>query len=367
MLLNTPYYREMPSSNLFGYEGRGDSNYKPYNVFCLESRLSPIISKLLGNNINLIFKSVKENNRMALKIELVEVADATHIGEAILNHTVVLNDKLQDEVDRIVTENMKYCLISRDNLYQIADKKYPKGWFNSVVGYIPLPSEYNPFIRPEGIYLIFNPDSDYKKEYNRLVGNVLDTIKTYYKDGTVYGADSISVPWKLERLDVNTVTPRLFRAMWKDRRFAPDLVGFLMDKINGNPYIQIKIPDNLTRRHEISKVLNKGGIPAIFIGDRVKVPADDLDEAQYIASLVENAQAKASGKTATYPVNSSDQLQDYIAAAQVLLPDGDVTGYQVANPEKPYMFSCKIGLDMSIRSFVRALRDMVGDRQSLKK
>ena len=371
MLLSTPYYRTLTSNNLFGYEDRGEFTYTPYNVFCLETRLSPFVYELLGEDINLIFKTINENNRMALKVEIVKMVDTIRVGEPVpdpeLEISPELKHKIQNKVDEIVTDKINYCLISLNNLYKITEHKYPKGWFRSVAGYIPLPDEYNPFFRPEGIYLIFNPKSDYKTEYNRLVTVMVDTIENYWRDGVVYGADSISVPWKLERLDLTTITPRLFQAMWKDSRFAPDLVGFLLDKISGNPYIQVKVSDNLTRRHEVAKVLNKAGIPSIFIGNKVSVPADDLDEAQYICSLIKEAESKASGKTATYAVNSSDQLQDYVAAAQVLLNKPDVAGYQVSDPEKPFMFSCKVGLDVSIRSFINALRDMVGERQSLKK
>jgi len=370
-MLSTPYYRTLTSNNLFDYDDRGEFTYSPYNIFCLETRLSPFFYQLLGNNINIVFKTVNENNRMALKVGIEKITDVTHIGEPVADLDLEISEadqiKLQEKVDQIVTKDIKYCLISLDSLYKIAERRYPKGWFRSVAGYIPLPDEYNPFFRPEGIYLIFNPDSDYKTEYNRLVSVMVNTLEQYWEDGVVYGAESISVPWKLERLDLTTITPRLYRSMWKDGRFATDLVPFLLDKIGGNPYVQIRVSDNLTRRHEIAKVLNKAGIPSIFIGGKVSVLADDLDEAQYISSLITEAESRAVGKTATYVVNSSDQLQDYVAASQVLLKDGDVTGYQISDPEKPFMFSCKVGLDISISSFINALRDMVGERQSLKK
>lgn len=361
MLFSTPYYRTLSPTNTIGCDMEPDFTYGPYDIFCMETRIYATVYSLFGRDSQIIFKGVHQNNRMEIKVQVVKITDI--VTTPIPNEVIEMSDNqrsiMERAVNKSVTDNLGYCLINRNELYIASGKCYPKSWFNSVLGYIQISSEYNPFIRAEGIYLTFNPISDFKTAYNEVVETLLDTLDTYYRDGVVYGAGNIAVPWKLERLDNEEVRAKLFQPTWQDKRFAPYLVEFLQNKINGDPYIRIEISDNMVERHFISSALSQEGITMVMEGSYVKIPANNLDDAQYISSVVLSAQNRAEGKVATFTTNQLPIIYMYIEAANKLLDNPDCTAYQTSDPQKPYTFSCLIDRNLSIVSVIEEIRYMV--------
>jgi len=361
MLISTPYYRTLGERHLIGCDDEPDFMYGPYDIFCMKTRLYPTVYELYNRDIEIIFRGVHRNNRMEIKIELVEITTIT--AGPISNKTLNISEKnykiLTDAVNKIVTENSDYCLINKHELYLSSGKYYPKYWFDTILGYIQLPTEYNPFIQPEGIYLSFNRDSDYITAYNEVVKILLDTVDKYYNEGVVYKAGNISEKWKLERLDYEEVQARLFKPMWEDKRFAPYLVDFLIDKIRGDPYIKIKVSDNLVKRHWIAKILTLEGVAFVFDGFYVKVLVDNLEDAQSIVSAVLEAQHMASGKVIIYAINRPEWIDLYIKAANKLFGDVDCLGYQVSTVERPYIFSCVVNINTPSDKLLLTLRELV--------
>ena len=371
-LLPTPYYRTLMENYSIGYTEEPDFNYGPYDIFCLETRLYPVVYKLFGRNVEIIFETVHEDHRMNLKIKLVHITNTKNMVLPNKDINLSDNDKmiLMDSINRIVSQNKEYCLIDRNELYIAGRGSYPKSWYNEVLGYINLDSkifdkdvyfgekisgEYNPFISDEGIYLMFNPTSDYKTAYNQVVKHILDTLDMYYEDGVVYGASNIAYDWKLERVDNNEVIPKLYRPTWKDNRFAPTLAEFLKNRITGDNFINIKVSNNLVARHYISLGLTPEKINMVFDGNYIKIPVKDLDEAQYVTSLVLSSQHKAEGKVVTYAVNNVSWIYLYIEAANKLFDNPSVTGYRTTDQEKPFMFSCIIDKHLSTVSVLTEL------------
>ncbi len=346
MLLSTPYYRTLTPINAIGYDEEPDFNYGPYNIFCMETRLYPTVYKLFGRDVMINFETVHQNHRMDLKIRLVRITNS--YTSVVSNQDVeISNDQriiLDNSIKKIVAKDPEYCLIDRNELYIVGKGSYPKSWYNEVLGYIKLTDDYIPYITEDGIYLTFNPFSDFKTAYNQIVGILLDKLEEYYRTGVVYGASNIAYNWKLERIDVDEVDPKLYRATWKDKRFAPELVEFLQSKINGDPYIRINVSSNLVARHYIASALRSEGISMVFSGNRVKIPVKDLDEAQYITSLVLSSQSMSDGKVVTYATNRVSWIYLYIEAANILLNNPNTAGYQIDDPEKPFIFSCLINL-----------------------
>jgi hypothetical protein len=163
----------------------------------------------------------------------------------------------------------------------------------------------------------------------------------------------------LERLDYEEVRPKLYKPTWTDQRFAPLPVEFLLGKIQKDPYIRIKVSDNLVSRHKIAQTLSEEGINMIYSGNYIKIPVNNLDDAQYVTSTVMSALDTAEGKVATYAVNRIEWVHMYIDAANKLLDNPDCTGYQTSDPEKPYIFSCLVDRNISISSVLSELKTMV--------
>lgn len=373
MLLSTPYYNTLLESHVLGCDDEPDFNYGPYELFCLNTRLYPKVYEVYDRDIEIILVDVHKNNRMWTKARLDRITDATFNDPIPNTQLKYCKDKhiiLQNYLDTIITTNSKYCLVDRKELYIISRKRYPKGWFNEILGYINLPTEYNPFIQPEGIYLSFNPKSNYKKAYNEVVKLILDTIEQYYKEGVVYGAEHIAENWGLERLDIEVYKPKIFKPIWKDSRFAKDITRFLIDRVNGEQHIKIKVSDNLVKRHHIASVLSQNKIEMGFEGSYIKIPVNNLEDAQYISSLVVSSQAiKGSEKVITFKVNKLSTIYKYINAANNLLDNPDCTGYQTDDIEKPFTFSCTVDMNYSILAISNKLNEMVytDDRIESKK
>ena len=361
MSIPTPYYRTLAPTHSLGCDDQPDFMYGPYDIFCMETRLYPTVYKLYDRDIELIFKRVHKNNRMEINIDLVEITDTSI--EPTPNKKIHISDEnrkiLETAVDKIVTENVDYCLIDKNELYlSLPNRNYPQSWLNTILGYIPIPTEYNPFVKQEGIYLSFNPGSDYKTAYNEVVKSILDTMDTYYQNGVVYKAGNIAERWKLERLDYEEVKSRLYQPMWSDKRFAPFPVDFLLERIRGDPYIRIKVSDNLVRRHYISKILHEKEITNfIFEVSYIKIPVDNIDDAQYVTALVVSGQDGSVGKVVIYATNRLSWVYLFIEAAKEILDNPDCTEYRISSVERPYIFSCMVDRNTPSDTFLELLRE----------
>ena len=347
-MLSTPYYRTLAQTHSLGCDDEPDVMYGPYDIFCMGTRLYPTVYKLFGRNVELIFKGVHENNRMEIKIELIKIVDTG--PEPLPNEQIkITKDQykiLNNAVNIIVTEHVDYCLIDKNELYlSLPNRNYSRSWFYTMIGYVPVSTGYNPFVKHEGIYLSFNRNSDYKTAYNEVVKIILDTMNKYYKEGVIYKAGNIAEKWKLERLDHEEVMGRLHRPMWSDKRFAPYPVDFLLERIKGDPYIRIKVSDNLVNRHYIAKKLYKYDIEGfIFDGSYIKILVDDIDTAQYIAALVESVEyVDSTEKVVIYSTNSLNKIN--LEATKNLLEKPNCIQYQVSSVERPYIFSCIVDIN----------------------
>lgn len=365
MLISTPYYRSIVRSEGLGCEDLSGFTYGPYDIFLLETRLYPVVYKLFGRDVEMLFRTIYNNGRMELKIQIVRIQEISPGGEPVENPEVEMTEEqfklLSETVALIVSTNIGYCLIDKYELYMSSGKDYPVDWFYSMMGYVDLPTEYNPFLGKRGIYLLFNPHSDYKTAYNKVVKMLLEEIDEYYRDGVVYGAGQIAEKWKLERMDTEEVTARLFRPMWSDQRFAPHPVEFLLEKIRGDPYIRVKVSDNLVKRHFIVESLTDRNTPLVFEGSYLKVMANGIDEAQKISTLIRTAENKdiTTSRVVVVMLDNVGDVKLYIEAANELLGDPGCVGYGVSNPKKPYVFSCLIDINAPSELILEKLREMV--------
>ena len=351
MTLTTPYYRSLTIIPAEGCADQSTSSYTPYDIFCLQTRLYPIVYQMLGRNVLLLFEDEYVNERMELVLKLVRVGSAQNFL-GTMDHVKLKKKQqkiLNEAIDKITAEHMGYCLIDKQELLLSVGKIYPTHWFYTMMEYVILPIEYNPFLSSArysgnesdrgGIYLTFNPESDYKTAYNSVCKLLLDTIAKYYEEGVVYRPYSIIDSWSLEQVD--TQTNRLYRPTWRDDRFAPNLVEFLLRKIQGDPYIRLPISSNLVTRHYIASILNEYEIAVIFEGDYARIQVNNLEEAQKIASLVTSVTGLGSDQKVVIR-NLAGQVESFMNS---IPPEINCISYQTSNIEKPYTVSCLVDLN----------------------
>lgn len=357
-MLITPYYRSLtvlsPSPSLACVPDKSivdpniaTASYTPYDIFCLETRLYPIIYQMLGRDILLLFQTKYVNDRMELTVQITKIQNINSLEEVPkevnVELTISQQQFLDQTMDKITSEYMGYCLIDKQELYLSAQKVYPANWFYTMLQYIQLSSEYQPFISYQGIYLSFDPDQDYRSLYLFICKYLLDKIDEYYKKGVIYGASSIAEDWSLEQIgDVE----RLFIPTWIDRRFAPSPVEFLLEKLQGDPYIRLRVSENLVTRHYIASILNEYEIGMVFEGDYLRVSANNLEEAQKISSLVRSVMVGNDEKVIIRNLPNLDNIMVYIDEITKLIPNSNCISYQTSSIEKPYVFSCLVDLNV---------------------
>ena len=320
-----------------------DCNYIPYHIFVMKTRLFPLLYKLYPD-VSPTFESTYQNGRM--EAYLVLRHQERSVDDFTINTPLEVSPEnreiIQGKIRSIQNVDPDFALIDTEELYQCSDSKIPKRWFEQMIGYAGLDSSYNPYLGAEGIYLSFNPRSDYKTAYREVVDFIMRRIQEFYDKGTIILANMersvekqrLVQNWELAPLDLNEQVNTIYQATWTDRRFAPDITQFLISRILGEEYIQIWVGDNMVNRH--AAAIGLKGYQHYFSGSNVHVRADTLQEAQLVATLVQMALAEASGEVLAI---ASHRLADtilYQKYAEKVFPDSESVIYK-SNTD--YVFS----------------------------
>lgn len=413
--ITTPYYRTVTPTHALGCTDEPDFTYKRYDFFVINSRLYPFLYKLLSREVVIFFRGIQEKDRVNIVIRLEKIADSSDpmVPNTLYPITNEEQVKIQEKVDEILSVDAGYCLINREELYRSGPQTYPYSWFNLVLPYVNINSSYNPFVQEEGIFLGFNPDSNYNLAYSEVVKYILDTLDKFYQDGVIFGSLSSSLieRWGMERIDVEEPDPKLFQPVWEDKRITGgrggrgggeggeggggeddinNTVDFLTELSKGSNAIRIGVSSNMVRRHYIAYNLNAEGIEMMLDGHYLKATVNSLDQAQKVASIVEYSEAIADGKIVTTMVNRPSWVYLFMETAREelgIVREGGVegveggveevegvegesmiggcTGYNNGTIENPYTFSCIIDRKDDQKAFLEMLRQKVYQKLAL--
>src|SRR5680860_1685235 len=96
--ISTPYYRSLVTTHSLECDGvyirynpiMSTSTYGPYDIFCLETRLYPIVYKMFNRDVAIIFRTVHENDRMEIKIDIVQIQKVSPLEGPVQNPTISL-------------------------------------------------------------------------------------------------------------------------------------------------------------------------------------------------------------------------------------------------------------------------------------
>ena len=353
----TEYYRTMPKLEPLGCNEEAKFKFRNYDIFMIETRVYPYIYELIGKDVEIIFRGIHQKDKMMIYMEfksIVNTADPYIMNPPLLLSNDIIQ-KIKNKINKVTSEYIDSCLIDINQLYMSGSKKYSFSWMQSVLPYVPLTSEYNPFIRPEGIYLEFNPLSDYITAYREVTIHISKTLEDYYNKGIVYGGQKIADDWKLVRVDTEEALPGLYQPVWVDNRFAKDIVNFLLLKISGDPYVRYPLPDNLVNRHFIIKTLQNNDIDSIIEGSMLKVSSNTLSKAQKIASLITYGLSLSSGKVLILSVDRMSWIHLFKQISNELKLYDHVV-YEQSSIEDKYIFSCIIPETYSVEALMDVFR-----------
>ena len=399
-MIRLDFYRLLIETQYIGVveEPDTDCRFNPYAIFVLETRLYPLIYKLFqGIPVEILIETKYEENKMQAYLAIYKLQDTTDPGlYALENSLVDITDNQKElilfQINKINTYEPNYTLIDVDELYKSMpvinntiiparsvfrlrlNTKIPFSYFSTMLQYTGIDSSYNPFIRPEGIYLTFNPNGndsspenyysqtpyenpkDYKQAYYEVCQFLISRVLEFYRKGTIVFSNLIddlkkeemSKDWNLVPIDEEEIVKTIFQPNWIDKRFAPNPVDFLTLKLQGDPYIRIKVPDNYVKRHGIASILSAYDI--IFEGSYLKVKVKNLQEAQTIASLVEYAIGTTHGKVMVIAASRTSEIYLYFEYANKQErkhkeEKTNVVTYLVNSNENPYIFSWMVPRD----------------------
>lgn len=361
MSVLTPYYRTTVAIPATRCVEEPDSNYTPYQVFVLLSRLQYLHPE---HDIQPI--SIPRDNRMVLTLKLF-----------VKNEEVKLSPEEQQtydaQVSQVLNEDPDHCFfLSGRGPFPRA---YPVNWTMAILPYLDLPSEYEPLIREGVIYLNLREVSDFRAVYDELFLRTLNRIQELYEAGAFvtdapfarrwgllpFHLRGYNEPFDLEEYlsggNVNAIQRRmlstgftleadrrtgLYVPVWVNSNLAQDRVSFLYDRAAGRP-LQFSVGDNLVVRYYIAQALPQvvfGGSWA-FIYD---VPA--IEEALAWASVLTEARRRATGQVVTIPLADLDKVEALRARAQALVPMTVPVTYRNQDRRYPYTFAFPIPLTM---------------------
>jgi len=352
-MIKLDLYRLLPETHYLGTDEEADTdcNYTPYRIFVLESRLYPFIYNMFPDlNLYIYPKSIYNPKTYRMDVYLTITKITTPESEEVIELNKKEKEKIQDKINKITSENIDYALIDIHEFYKSLPIKYPFSWFKSVLEYTGIDSSYNPFIKEEGIYLKFNPDSEYKPGYYKVCEFLKNRISEFYSKGVIILSNIIDSKkkekllkdWKLISLDNEEIEKRIFQPNWRDGRFAENQVDFLLRKIEEDEYIRIKLPDNLVKRHGIIKALEKEEL--IIEASYLKVKVRNLEHAQKIATIFENAESKTNGRVIVLAAGRMSEIYLFFEYAEKF-KKGDCISYSINSNQNPYMFSCLLKAD----------------------
>ena len=306
-MIKLDLYRFLPEQHDMGFveEPDIDCRYTAYKIFVLETRLFPLIYDMFPDTKIDIYPHGlynKETNRMDVYLKIAKMETDEENEDDPVTLTVEQRSIIETTLNKITSENIDYVLIDIHELYNLSGKRYPFSWFRSVLEYSLNDTSYNPFVKEEGIYLKFNPFSDYKPAFHKTCKKILKKIDTYYEKGVIVLGNVVQDQykkeliknWDLIPLDKEEKEKRIFQPNWIDRRFADNQVDFLLQRVQGEQFVSFPLPDNLAKRHGIIRSLKNENI--LVESGMLKVECDNIEKAKRIASLVDYGFATTYGR-----------------------------------------------------------------------
>lgn len=374
-LVKTPFYRNIIDIGEKINTEQIYQNYSDYDLFCLKTKLQTILSSN-GSSDHITMLSVPINNRMVITVNLLRYGKYVKLSREDIAY-------LQKITDTSLGSYPKHCILYSLDNHRL---KYERSWMISVLSYLNIPIEYNPFIMNNNIYVEFDSNSLYYDLYNMLVNNIEKQFNTFYKIGTVVCSEKMAIDWNLT-LVPNLIAPAeislanivsyalhsdkwadqstkeltkmtnfdriadqsmlestghtgLYMATWKDRRFAQDITQFLSRLHSG--MIELSIGNNFVNQYQICLKFNKLNIVPKINNDKIYLPASTLKEARKLASLVEKAKFTSQGKVMVIQVGAFDMFDQYKNIALDLWPNSNASISLTSDQIHPYKIYIKI-------------------------
>ena len=182
----TPYYRTILEPEICSLEP--ETNHTPYELFCLHTQM-----QIAFVEYELVLSTVQDHGRMVWSIGF--LLDGK---EQTLNSTQLT--KANSVLSRAIGPYNHACiLLSSGTPIPYRDRMLPEVWLQSVMSFLPVPSEYQPFVsRDEHLYLYLRMTSDdYHEQYENLFLALIDRLVDWYERGVIACTAPFAQRWSL--------------------------------------------------------------------------------------------------------------------------------------------------------------------------
>lgn len=249
-------------------------NYEHYDLFRIRSWLQRFVQDLIKDQVDINFITAQRDNKMQFFVEVMKGKDKYPLYlEQIQEIKSYLNSIINSE--------------RRDVLMDLSVCNLPKYWIDWMIPFVT--TKIDPKLQPRaenlGISLVL-PRYGYLDEFNHLYIEITNLLQSLYTEGYIVNADRIAKDWKLERVWEN-----VFKPTWKDNRFAPVMVEFLMKLLAEDNRIYVSIKPSYVLRYLINEYIGN----VIFYDFKVSFTADNIEDAMRKADTIEKLSAKSHG------------------------------------------------------------------------
>jgi len=338
-MIKTPYYSiDIPDD----YEGPiPNTNYKIQDLFCLKTRMYPIVRKILGPEIKISYDTSRnsefnQNGKHHMFMIL------TRGGKPVIDISDDDLNFLEKSIDIYTSDPEKLCLVfSADAIiFDDRGRKISNIWIRQMLEYIDLPEQYTSRLDDTGILTSIpentSPETGYEQfqeTYHKLSIKITEMLQDMYNSGYIVTSDNHAKNWDLELV---TSTEDLYHPLWVDHKITGDsgINTFLHRAFRGQ--FQIIVGYNMIIRHHIAEQLITD-FQFHFEANYLIVAVNNIHEVRQISSLVHTIINTSTGRILTFKRTRSVWMQLYTMASMELYPDSPVITYQA---DQYFVFSC---------------------------
>ena len=334
--LRTPYFQTRIPSRTGGCLQQPQTNYYPYNLFALRTRLEPLAKKRLGLAIFIHFNSRYLDEKILVTVEFWQAGQPLILNPADKNHLQrALNHIVANEPDLVLlmSEGSQWPL-DLTELSQGERKLLPSWWTRDVAPYLSFTPHLRPHYRPArefqipGLYLDLSRLDSHASFFKEIYKDAMNRLNEMFNQGYLslpvsFDTEQLS-RWQVASLrsitrdDAHSLVKTLFYPEWEDLRLTRPVGGmaaFLVKHlVRGSNRVWLKVGRGLLVRHQIAATFQRRFTvnQYRFFNDIVEVEANNLEEAQAAASLVELAQSLPVGKIVLFQFPSRDWFNLYL-------------------------------------------------------
>jgi hypothetical protein len=334
-MLKTPFYKTIVADD--DPDGmRPYSNYHPYHLFCLGTKIRRDIQQLRPEHDMTYFITERPSPEIKLSFiffQVLQDGDPTRFSSLEEKH-------LESQILKY-SQSLKCLIFPFD--YQFYDSKdrpisvpYSSLMLaNLLFSEIPIEAE------EDGIFADLSWATDYLDFYNKIQEQIFEEIQKRYQRGDIpLPKEEIIKEWRLVKVS-HKEDEIFYRPTWEEGRIDR-LYEFLLDQNEDRHLLQFEIPRSISNlnlfKHFLSQELTAHQFRFNFEDRIICVEIKTMNQLQIFLASYQKYRLKIEGDVGFIYLKTSDEL----ALIRKIANDRkyyETTWFSTSNPSYPYVFS----------------------------